>query len=82
MLVAPLAYAGQYKVSTSTADDPRIQEAFGSILQLGRPAKEGEIEKAMFDWLENQTHNYERGKNMATFSPPPLASATPGTTKK
>ena len=74
ILLAPLVYAGQYKVSTTKEDDVRIEEAFGSILNLGHPAAQSDIEAAMYKWLEGQTHDYERRKNMATFTPPPLGS--------
>lgn len=80
-MLAPLVYAGQYKVSTTKEDDVRIEEAFGSILNLGHPAAQSDIEAAMYKWLEGQTHDYERRKNMATFTPPPLGS-TPAATKK
>ena len=60
----------KYTVNIDTNDDPRMQEAFGDILSLGHPATPTDIEKAMFNWLEGQTHDYERRKNMTSFTPP------------
>jgi hypothetical protein len=59
----------KYTVNVDSADDARIEEAFSNILNLGRPATPTDIEKAMFNWLEGQTHDYERRKNMSSFTP-------------
>jgi hypothetical protein len=75
-----------FTIAIPPADVPRIAEAFGSILNLGRPATPDEVEQAAIVWLNQQTTDYERRKNMTAFSPPPLQvvpgpTATPGTKK-
>jgi hypothetical protein len=60
-----------------TADEPRMTEAFGSILGLGRPATAAEVTGAISVWLAGQTSDYEKRKNMAQFSPPPLELLPP-----
>jgi len=81
---AGIAWAADMTITIPSADVPRVQEAFGSILGLGRPANLAEVQRATTDWIHNQTLDYERRKNMAQFSPPPLQMAptpTPGVLK-
>jgi hypothetical protein len=72
----------KYCVNIDDAEIPRIEEAYGSILNLkdelgnSRPATSTEIETAIFNWLEGSTHDYERRKNMNTFIPPPISGGT------
>lgn len=66
------AFAVPLCVEVPSNDVPRVQEAFGSILNLGRPANLAEVQAATRQWLIGQTQDYERRKNMATFTPPPL----------
>jgi len=84
---AAVIYAGSYGWNTDPADDPRIQEAFGSI--LGKkdasgspiPATQREVSAAAMEWTNQQTRDYERRKNMAAFSPSPfVTSPTPSPT--
>lgn len=75
--------AATLTIDVPAADVPRVQEAFGSILNLGRPATQAEIEAAMKQSMINQTKDYERRKNMAQFTPPPMEmqpSPTPAPT--
>jgi hypothetical protein len=72
-----LAFAGtvlaaDLVITVPPNDIPRVQEAFGSILGLGRPANQNEIERATKQWIIGQTQDYERRKNMQSFTPPPL----------
>jgi hypothetical protein len=66
------------KYCVKVDDEPRIAEAYGSILNLKdlsgdpRSATPTEIETAIFNWLEGSTHDYERRENMSSFTPPPL----------
>jgi len=85
--VAAVVIAGSYGWNTDPADDPRIQEAFGSILQTKdaagspRPATQREVSGAAMQWVSQQTTDYERRKNMTAFSPPPfVTSPTPSPT--
>jgi hypothetical protein len=66
------AKAATLTIDIPTADVPRIQEAFGSIYNLGRPATQTDIENAVRAWLRDSTQDYERRKNMVQFSPPPV----------
>jgi hypothetical protein len=71
-----------YAVNIDLADQPRLEEAFGSILGLKdaqgnpRPATTSEIEAALAQWMGGQTSDYEKRKNMAQFTPPPFESGT------
>jgi hypothetical protein len=58
-------------------DEPRVTEAFGSILNLGQAATAEDLQGACSTWMGNQTHDYERRKNMQTFTPPPLTLNEP-----
>ncbi len=59
------------------ADEARITEAYGSILNLAQPATAEELQQAHIVWMNGQTHDYERRKNMQTFTPPPLELLPP-----
>ena len=71
----------RYSVIIDDAEVPRVEEAYGSILNLKdasgnpRPATQTEIETAIFNWLEGSTHDYERRKNMGSFTPAPIGGA-------
>jgi hypothetical protein len=83
LLAAGVAFAADMTITIPTADLPRVQEAFGSILGLGRPANLQEMQRATTQWIHNSTLDYERRKNMAQYSPPPLEmvpSPTPAPT--
>ena len=81
LVTAIVIYAGSYGWNTDPADDPRIQEAFGSI--LGKrdvngspiPATQREVSGAAMNWVSQQTSDYERRKNMAQYSPSPFATS-------
>ena len=78
LLGAAAIYAGSYGWNTDPADDPRIQEAFGNILNKHDaagspiPATQREVSAAAMNWVNQQTSDYERRKNMAQYSPPPF----------
>jgi len=69
------APSGTYCVDVGS-DVQRVETAFGSILNLGRPATTVEMETAIFNWVEGQTSDYERRQNMTSFSPPPFGNAS------
>jgi hypothetical protein len=69
---AGLVYGATLSIDIPAADVPRIQEAFGSIYNLGRPATQTDIENAVRAWLRDSTQDYERRKNMTSFTPPPV----------
>jgi hypothetical protein len=82
---AVVAFAADMTITIPTADVPRVQEAYGHILNLGRPANLSEVQRATTQWIHNTTLDYERRKDIAQFSPPPLEmqpspipSPTPG----
>jgi hypothetical protein len=64
--------AATLTIDIPAADVPRLQEAYGSICNLGRPATQTEIENAVRQWLRDSTQDYERRKNMTQYSPPPV----------
>ena len=72
--------AGSYGWNTDPADDPRILEAFGSILGFKdangspSPCKQRDVSAAAMQWVNQQTADYERRKNMAAFQPSPPAT--------
>jgi hypothetical protein len=70
--IADFAHAATLTIDIPAADIPRIQEAYGSIYNLGRPATQVDIENAVRQWLRDSTQDYERRKNQAQFSPPPV----------
>jgi hypothetical protein len=76
---ATSVFAAVLTIDIPTADVPRIQEAYGSIYNLGRPATQTDIENAVRQWLRDSTQDYERRKNMQQFTPPPV-SFTPAPT--
>lgn len=71
-LTLTYVWAADMTITIPTADVPRVQEAFGQIYNLGRPANLSEVQRATTDWIHNTTIDYERRKDMALFSPPPL----------
>jgi hypothetical protein len=79
--IAALLAAPPYiiQVTVPDADVPRVEEAFGSILGLrdasGNPrsATSAEIDTATSQWVGQSTHDYERRKNQASFTPPPFS---------
>ena len=77
MTLFAAAPAGTYCVDVGN-DVTRVEKAFGDILGLKdvsgnpRPATTAEIEAAIFNWVEGQTHDYERRANMTSFTPPPF----------
>jgi hypothetical protein len=74
--------SGDLCVTLVAVDYGRVAEAFGQILGLKdenaqpRPATTAEVEAAMLTYVEGSTQDYERRKNMATFTPPPLSGDT------
>jgi len=80
LLTAAALFAGSYGWNTDPVDDPRILEAFGSILgkftpgQSPVPATQREVSAAAMNWVNQQTADYERRKNMQAFTPPPFQS--------
>jgi hypothetical protein len=72
LVTASAVLAATLTVDIPNADVPRIQEAYGSIYGLGRPATQTDIENAVRQWLRDSTQDYERRKNMAQFTPPPV----------
>jgi|SRR5215472_360722 len=70
-----MIYAGSYGWNTDPSDDPRIQEAYGSILNLGRNATQREVSAAAMNWVASSTTDYERRKNLQQYSPTPFATS-------
>ena len=78
-LSAAALYAGTFCVNIPVPQETRVAEAYGAILNLGRPATQAEVSAATRDWVINQVQDYERRKNMQIFTPTPLpiVTATP-----
>jgi hypothetical protein len=76
-VTASAVFAADLTVTVPDQDVPRVQEAYGSILNLGRNATPAEVQKAITDWLHQSTLDYERRKNTYTFTPPPMHFPTP-----
>jgi hypothetical protein len=72
LLAAGAALAATMTIEVPDQDVPRILEAYGSINNLGRNATASEVQYAIQRWLRDSTLDYERRKDMAQFSPPPL----------
>jgi hypothetical protein len=72
ILIPLLVLAATLTIDIPTADVPRIQEAYGSIYNLGRPATQTDIENAVRQWLRDSTQDYERRRNMQQYTPPPV----------
>ena len=70
-----MIYAGNYGWNTDPADDPRIQAAYGSILNLQRPATQREVSAAAMNWVASSTTDYEKRMNMQGYSPTPFATS-------
>ncbi len=64
-------------IEITAADEPRVTEAFGSILNLPQPATAEDLQGACSSWMGNQTQDYERRKNQQEFVPPPLTLNEP-----
>jgi hypothetical protein len=74
-IMLPLsAWAATLTIEVPTEDIPRLTEAYGSILNFGRPATQPEIELAIKQWLVGSTKDFERRKNMAAYTPPPFST--------
>jgi hypothetical protein len=71
------AWAADLVITVPDQDIPRVQEAFGSILGLGRNATPAEVSKACQDYLHQSTLDYERRKNTYLYTPPPMHFPTP-----
>ena len=67
---ATSVFAATLTIDIPNVDVPRIQEAYGGIYNLGRPATQTDIENAVRQWLRDSTQDYERRKNMQQFTPP------------
>jgi hypothetical protein len=70
-------WAADMTITIPDQDVPRVQEAYGSILNLGRNATPAEVSQAITNWLHQSTLDYERRKNTYTFTPPPMHFPTP-----
>ncbi len=64
-------------IEIPVADEARITEAYGSILNLAQPATAEDLQGACSEWMGSQTHDYERRKNQQQFVPPPLTLNDP-----
>jgi hypothetical protein len=71
-LFAAAVQAATLTIDIPTADVARIQEAYGSIYNLGRPATQTDIENAVRQWLRDSTQDYERRRNQQQYTPPPV----------
>jgi hypothetical protein len=81
LLTADATFAATMTIEVPDQDVPRILEAYGSINNLGRNATATEVQYAIQRWLRDSTQDYERRKDMAQYSPPPLNfSPTPAPT--
>jgi hypothetical protein len=68
-------------IEVPDTDVPRILEAYGSIYNLKRNATPAEVQTMIQGWLQTSTLDYERRKNMAQYTPPPMnfsPTPTPG----
>ena len=72
LLTTVAAIAATLTIDVPANDVPRVSEAFGSILGLGRNATVNEVQEATRRWLINSTLDYERRRNIATFTPTPM----------
>jgi hypothetical protein len=72
MFICGCCYAATMTIEVSDTDVPRIEEAYGSIYNLGRLATPAEVQYMIQSWLLQSTLDYERRKNLAQFTPPPL----------
>lgn len=67
-----MVLAATLTIDIPANDVPRVSEAYGSILGLGRNATVNEVQAAEKQNIINQTKDYERRKNMVTYTPPPM----------
>lgn len=77
LLTGAAIQAATMTVEVPDAQVPRILEAYGSIYNLGRNATPAEVQVMIQGWLQSSTQDYERRKNMAQFTVPPVYSPTP-----
>ena len=66
------AFAATMTIEIPTADVPRVSEAYGSIYSLGHNANVNEVQEITRRWIMESTKDYERRKNQAVYTPPPL----------
>ena len=81
LFTASVLIAATLTIEVPANDVPRVSEAFGSILNLGRNATVTEVQEATRRWLIDSTKDYERRKNTYTYSPTPMEmqpTPTPG----
>ena len=83
-LLAFSAFAGTVCFEIPPAHTQRVADAFGASLRLvdangaPRPATQAEVTKAVQDYIQSVTQNYERQKNAEAFVPSPVpVTATP-----
>lgn len=69
---AILVIAATLTIDIPAADVPRVSEAFGSIYNLGHDANMNEVSAATRKWIIDSTKDYERRKNQAQYTPPPM----------
>lgn len=72
LLTASAVLAATLTIDIPANDVPRVAEAFGSIYNLGHPASMNEVSYLTRQWIIQTTQDYERRKNMAAYTPPPL----------
>lgn len=61
-------------ITTQAADDPRICEAFGSVMNLGHDASPEEVTTGLITYMNGTTQDYERRKHQSTFIPDEIQS--------
>lgn len=76
-LVLIYAWAADLTVTVPDQDIPRVQEAFGSMYNLGRPATVQEVSRSCQDYIHQSTLDYERRRNTYTYTPVPMHFPTP-----
>lgn len=72
LAAASVALAATLTIDIPANDVPRVSEAFGSMFNLGHNANMNEVSYFTRQWIIQQTHDYERRKNMQQFTPPPM----------
>jgi hypothetical protein len=61
-------------ITTTTDQDTRISNAFGAILNLGRPATGAEVKTALIGWLRKNVLDYEAQQAQTTIDQQRLTS--------
>ena len=56
-------------ITTLASDDPRIFEAFGSVLNLGQDATPEDVTNALITYMNGTTTDYERRQHLENFQP-------------